>query len=161
MCNQHAASAKPQKAGQYLFYQRCVRHHVVPDTGQLFDFKGNGYLGIDKVGKAIRHLASAYLHRTDLDNTVVYRRETRSFNIEYHVIAVQALSSVPGHDFLQVIHQIGLHPIDDLEEGLHIVGQQHLLGHTYAEALQPCTDTYHSDGPAVQPAAAWNGWNCS
>ena len=132
VCHQHAAFAKFQEPGQHLLDQRRVCHHVVPDAGEFLYLKGNRHLRVHEGGEPIHHLAAADLHRADFYDSVVHRGKSRSLDVEHHEILLQCAVLVPGDDFLQIVHQIGLHPIDDLEEGLLV---RRLLSLLLAPAL--------------------------
>ena len=116
MCHHDTALTELQKLRQDHIDLRRVHDILVPDTGQLLDFKRNGHIRIDKGGEPIHDLAAGHLHRTDLDDPVIHRGESRGLDIKYHIVLMQTLPLIIGHDFLQIIHQIGLHTVNDLKE---------------------------------------------
>ena len=105
-----------QKLRQDHVDLRGIHDILIPDTGKLFDLEGNGHIRIDKGGKTIHDLSTGYLYRTDLDNAVVDRGKSRGLDIEYHIILMQTLSLIIRHYLFQIIHQIGFHTVNDLEE---------------------------------------------
>ena len=118
--HQHAAFTEGEKFRQHLLNGRSARHHFVVDAGELFDLKGNGYLGIYEGGEPVRDLPLTVFHLhhdgADLDDPVFHRRKACGFNIEYHIAPVQRLALSICDDLLQIVHQIGLHAVDHLEE---------------------------------------------
>ena len=120
--HQDCAPAELQEPGQHLRNQWSVRHHVVPDAGELLYLKGDGHLGVHEGGEPLRHLAAADLHRADFDDPVVHRGEARGLDVEDYKVVSKSPAPVPGDDFLQIVHQIGLHAVDDLEKVLLIRG---------------------------------------
>ena len=114
--HQYRILTKRQKLGQYLFYVRRILHHTVIDACEFFDLKGNGHVGIDKGREFFCNLALLHLHRANLDDSVIYRGKTRRLYIKNHKIRAEILARFPHHQFLQIIHQIGFHSIDNLEE---------------------------------------------
>ena len=116
MRHQYTVRTKCQKLRQHFLDVRCIQYHFIPDAGQFLYFIGNRYLRIDEGRETVHHLATAYLYRADLNDSVIYGGEARRLDIEHDKIIRQSLSSVTCDDFLQIIHQIGFHAIDDLEE---------------------------------------------
>ena len=118
MCHHDTALTKLQKLRQDHIDLRIIHNILIPDTCQLLNFKRNGYIRIDESGKTIHDLTAGHLDRTDLDDPVIHRRESCGLDIEHHIILVQTLSLIIGHDLLQIIYQISLHTIDDFEKVL-------------------------------------------
>ena len=116
MCHHHCAFTELQKLRQDHVDLGGIHNILVPDAGQLLDFEGNRHIRVDKGGKTIHDLSTGYLYRTDLDNAVVDRGKSRGLDIEYHIILMQTLSLIIRHYLFQIIHQIGFHTVNDLEE---------------------------------------------
>ena len=118
MCHHDTALTKLQKLRQDHIDLRIIHNILIPDTGQFLDFKRNGYIRIDESGKTIHDLTAGHFDRTDLDDPVIHRRESCGLDIEHHIILVQTLSLIIGHDLLQIIHQVCLYSIDNFEKVL-------------------------------------------
>ena len=61
-------------SGKHLVDGGRIQHHVVIDTRQMLDFKGNGHLGVDEGAELLRDNAAHHLHGADLDD-LVFRLE--------------------------------------------------------------------------------------
>ena len=120
MCYQYRPFTEGKKFRQNRFYHRCIHDHAVIDAGQFFNFKGNGHIRIYKSGKLFCDHALFNLNSPDLNDFVIDRGKSRCLNIKNHKIRRKVLSLFAGHDLLQIVHQIGLHPINDLKEILLI-----------------------------------------
>ena len=116
MCHHDTALTKLQKLRQNHIDLRRVHDILITDTGQLLDFKRNRYIRIDESGKTIHDLTAGHLDRTDLNDPVIHGGESCGLDIEHHIILVQTLSLIIGHNLLQIIYQISLHTIDDFEK---------------------------------------------
>ena len=109
------SSGKLQKFRQHLIDGAFIDHHGVIDPGEVFYFKGDGNLRIDKRRKPVGDLSFLHPHGADLDDFVGCGTKSRSFNVKYHKGTVQTLPFAVFHDSLQIIHQIGLHTVDHLK----------------------------------------------
>ncbi len=118
MGHKDTAPAKLQEFRQHFFYLRGVLHHIIPDSGEFFYLKRDRHPRIDKCRITVRDLPSADLHRPDFYNAVIHRGKTRGLNVKDHKILIQGLPPVPGDNFLQVVHQVGFHPVNDFEKFL-------------------------------------------
>ena len=58
------------------------------------------------------------LHRADLYDSVFHWGKARGLDIEHHEILAEILPLVIGGDLMQIVHQIGFHPVDHLEKVL-------------------------------------------
>ena len=118
MCHHDTALTKLQKLRQNHIDLRRVHDILIPDTCQLLNFKRNGHIRIHKGGKTIHDLTAGHLYRTDLNDPVIHGGESCGLDIEHHIILVQTLSLIIGHDLLQIIHQVCLYSIDNFEKVL-------------------------------------------
>ena len=115
MRNQHTALAEFQKFRKNVLNDRGIQNHLVADTGQLFNLKGNRFLRIYKSAEPFRNLPLFHLHGADLNDPVIHRAEPRRLQVKYHTGAVKALSPGMLHHFLQVVYQIAFHSVDHLK----------------------------------------------
>ena len=76
---------------------------------------GMGSLGFTKVLNRSTILPSMTLTAPILNDPVVDRRQTGGLQVKHHICTVHALTFGVFHNFLQVIHQISFHSIDDLK----------------------------------------------
>ena len=120
VCHHDRTLGKFQEFWQNFFYGLCIHNHAVIDTGQLFDFKWNRHLRIDKNGKAIHDGTLFHSNRTNLDDPVSHRTETGGFDIKHHIGIIQTLSPASGNHAFHIIHQIGFHTINYLKRRIHL-----------------------------------------
>ena len=106
---------KFQKLWKHHFNRRCIQHHAVVDSGQLFNSIGNRHLRIDKGGKTIGNLSMFHFHSTNLNNLTGQCTKSRCFNIKDHIGIVETLPSGIDNHSLCVIHQISFHSINNLK----------------------------------------------
>ncbi len=104
--------AKREELWQDLRDGRRGKHHVVVNTGQLFNLIGNGYFGIDKGGKTLRDTSVLQAYRANLDDPVFLGRKARGLQIEHHERIGETLPGRVCHGAFQIVHEIGLHPVD-------------------------------------------------
>ena len=112
---------KFQKFWQNFFNGLCIHNHAVVDAGQLFDFKGNRHLGIDKDGKTIHDGTLFHSNRTNLDDPVSHRAETGGLDIKHYIGIIQTLPPASGNHTFHIIHQIGFHTINDLKRRIYLL----------------------------------------
>ena len=118
--HQHSIFAEIQKLRQDNIDCRLTNHHIILDTRQFFNLKGNRHLRIDKSGKTFRNLPRRHFDRTNFNDSVIDRRKARRLNIEYNKRSLEALSFIIRHDFPQIVYQISFHAIDNLKKALFI-----------------------------------------
>ncbi len=107
--------AEPQEIRQDLCDRRRILDHIVADAGQLLDTERNGDLRIDKRREPVCDLAVFHPHSTDLDDPAGQIGKTCRLNIKDDIGLIQALSLAVVGDSLHIIHEVGLHAVDDLE----------------------------------------------
>ena len=112
MSNHYSPPAEFFKAGQNLLNGRRVCHHIVIDTGKLFDPERNRDPGIYKLRKACGNGPVFHPHSPNFNDLVLQRRKTGGLNVKHHIGIVQALSLTVLNDSLQVVHQISFHAVD-------------------------------------------------
>ena len=149
---------KLQKFGQNHIDFWEWKHHSVVDTRQLLNIKRNRHIWIDKGRKLVRNPSVLHLHRSDLNNLVLLRAESRGFNIKNHICIGKALVSGIFHQLFGVIHQITLHPVEHLKgislvQGVISIGKcldaavvRHRDG-GHAPLLGPFDDILHLGNP--------------
>ena len=113
--DQHTAFTELQEFRQNIFDHRRINDHLIADTGELFDFKWNWLPWVYKGAEPIHNLTFNDFDCTDLNDPVVDRRQTGGLQVKHHICTVHALTFGVFHNFLQVIHQISFHSIDDLK----------------------------------------------
>ena len=85
MGNQGTVFAEFQKLRKNHFNPRRGKHHIVVDSGQLLDFKGNRHIWIDKGTEFVCNLSVDNLDSADFNNLVFFRAEAGSLNIKDHI----------------------------------------------------------------------------
>ena len=115
---QHTPLAEAEKLRQHALDLLRVDHHIVLDARQLLDLERDRHLRIDEHRKAVYDLTAADLHRADLYDSVFHWGKARGLDIEHHEILAEILPLVIGGDLMQIVHQIGFHPVDHLEKVL-------------------------------------------
>ena len=115
MCHHHAVLAEFHKLRQHLLDGWRIDDHVITDTGQFLDIKGDGDLRVHKRGKALRDLSLLHLYRTDLNDLVFLRAESRRLQVKNDKVRLKILPPRIFHNVLGVIYQICFHTIDDFK----------------------------------------------
>ena len=115
MGDEHAALTEIQKFRKHLLDPGSAKNHLVADACELFDLERNGLLRIYECTEPVRDLPVLHLHSPDLNDLVVHRAQTCSLQVKDYTGAVKTLPSGIFHHFLQIIHQITFHPVDNLK----------------------------------------------
>ena len=113
--NQGAVLTELQKLRKDYFDSGRRKHHVVIDTGQLLDFKGNGDIRIYKGAEFVCNLSVDNLDSADFNNLVFFRAESGCLNIKDHIRIGKALPSGMLDQILHIIDQIPLHAVKYLK----------------------------------------------
>ena len=113
--NQPTALTELQEIRQNFFDGRCADDHLITDTGQFFDLKGNWLLRIDKSTEPVRDLSIFHLDRTDLNDLIVDRGKSGGLKVKYYIGIIETLPLGIFYQFLQVIHQITFHSINNFK----------------------------------------------
>ena len=77
---------------------RRRKHHIVVDTGELLDLKGDRHIGIDKGTELVRYDAAHDFHCANLYDPVFLRAEAGCLNIKYHEGVMLAILKVSKGD---------------------------------------------------------------
>ena len=113
--HQHRSFTELHEFGQYIFDHRRIQHHGIVDTRQVLYLIGNGGLRINKGAEPVCNSSVLHLYRSDLNDPVSLRRKARGLQVKDHIGALQALAFGIRDDLLHIVHQIGLHTVNQFE----------------------------------------------
>ena len=119
---------KVQKLRQHNIDRLRIHHHIIGDTRKLCNLKRNRNLGIDKGTEPLHNLSLFHAHRPDLNDLVLDRAEPCRFQIKDHIGAIKGLTPGTRSDLCQIIHQVCLHPVDDLKRIFFIKRLDKMIG---------------------------------
>ncbi len=115
MSHQGSTFTEFQKFRQDHINGRSIFYHFITDTGQIFDFKADGLLGIDKYRIPIHHHAFLYFYSTNFNNLMYMIIQASGLQVEYDKSILQGKITGIFHDGYQIIYQITFHAVDQLQ----------------------------------------------
>ena len=113
--NQCRIPHKLEESRQHLVHRIRPHDHGIVDPCQTLDIEWDRNLRIHKLIHPVDDLAISHLHGTNLDDLILYRRESRGLDIEHHIVPIETLISGIDDHLLHVVHQISLDTVEDLK----------------------------------------------